>query len=692
MTTDAEFELRLRDWLTDAAPTTASARLRRRILDIPAAPEVALGWWHRIVSIPVVTAAVAVVAGVAVVLSGALFTMFDRAPGYDGGLCNNRQLQRALDELRDADGYRYVDTEQRQVLLSDPSTSLDDPVFGWTDALVSTVSYLEPDRTREVVTTAFDEASRGYLEQLRIDGRQWQLREIDGAPTWVADEPWPLGNWAWGYLQNAIGVLGAPGIASIRFGSEPVPNDLPGAGGCTIAAPGETSSRIVALRIGTDGRISHIYLGPSVDAPDSRDAYRNLLAIEYTLPDPGEFVAPLEFIDEEELYPEVSLAPEPSIGAITAPDDALQPIRVPVGDREPISAGMSEVLELGDGRWVAVGSAQYEEYELAALAWTSADAVTWNLVDAPAGFDGLWFAELAWDGETLVAIGYRTLPPGEDGLPGITVPESWLSTDGVTWRQGGQFDAGANPGRPVRTDGGWVAAGSIWSRVEPDPSDTDTPEFPTEVQRPAFFFSTDGATWETIEPEEAAYGSVGRPEVDRDGTIRAESCETPEPTNVAAGSPCFVREWTSTDGQTWTPGAAIEDPGDAELVPVPAGEGFLAVTIDASNGEPQLVGSDDGTAWEAIPMPAPNEWPQQLFEAPDGVLLTTGSTSSPITIISLWRSTDGGDTWDEIPLGVIEGSVGRDVSRVLATDAGLVIVGALQLDETTSVPVLWAEP
>lgn len=610
----------------------------------------------------------------ALFLSGTFFTLFDRAPGTDGGLCNNRQLQHALDELRDTAGYRYVDTEQHQVLLSDPSTSLEDPVFGWADTLSSTVAYLAPDRTHQVVTSLDPDRSRGYTEQLRIGNEQWQLRHMDGQSTWVRDAPWPTGNWAWGYVQNAMGLLGMPGIAALQFGAEPVPDGLSGAGGCTIAAPGESENRIVALRVGADGRVSDIYLGPPAGAPGNRDAYRNLIALTYELPDAAQFVAPADF-EEGDVEPHVSIGPLPTTGPLRPPEGAWEAVPFPVPSGERVTANVTEIVPAGD-RWVAIGSSQSSDNSIQALAWTSADGVAWELVDSPPGFSGIAFLDLAWNGETFLAVGYRSHEASEDALS-VDLRESWLSTDGVTWVPGGTFEPGSDPGRPVATEHGWVAGGSVWSG---------------EIQRPAFFSSVDGITWVTHQPAEGAYGSVGRPVVNEDGTIRATSCETPEETNTAGGSPCFVREWTSTDGLTWTPGPATEDT-DAGLEPVAATDAFLAIRYDTETGEPELVRSADGSSWEPIDGPDAPIWPAQLTAIPDGVVLI-GQVNDVVTstVARAWRSTDGGERWDEIPLDVLPEAIGRYVDRVVPTDDGLRLYGWMEFASGATTPVAWVEP
>jgi hypothetical protein len=475
-------------------------------------------------------------------------------------------------------------------------------------------------------------------------------------------------------VQNALGVLGTPGIASIRFGSEPVPDGLTGQGGCTIAAPGEVENRAVALRIGSDGRVSDIYLGPPADEPGNRDAYRNLIELDYTLPASTEFVVPADFV-EDDAEPEVSFGPRETPVPLVPADGAWEATAFPLPG-ELVGAYVGSIVD-ADGRWIAVGSGQTDDGTLQSLTWTSADGVQWELGDAPPGFTGMSFSDMAWDGTTFLAVGYRTQEQPDDGTYVPDRPESWLSTDGVTWTPGTPFDAGANPGQPVRAPFGWVAGGSVWTG---------------ETQRSAFFTSPDGVAWTTHQPGDAAYGSVGRPQVDADGTIRATSCETPEPTNVAAGSPCFVREWTSTDGTTWTPGPASDDTG-GEMVAVPAGDRLLAIRSHPETSEPELVRSDDGSIWEAIPLPAESIWPGQLVEVPGAVLLIAQRNDTvTATIMRVWRTADGGDTWDEIPLGVLPGAFGVVAERAIATDDGFRLTGWIELEDGQARPVVWVEP
>jgi hypothetical protein len=689
---ESDIDLRLRRWLAaDAAAATIPAGLRARVLDIPATRPRRVPWHHRFAALSLAGSGVAAVTIAAVVLSGAFFRAFDREPGVDGGLCNNRQLQTALDELRDSPGYRYVDTQQQQV-IADESAALDNPEFDWADSRTAEVAYLAPDRTREVVTPLDPEFNPGYFEQVRIGNEQWQLRDVDGTPTWFRTTPWPFGNWAWGYVQNALGLLGTPGIASIRFGSEPVPDGLTGQGGCTIAAVGEVDTNAIALRVGSDGRVSDIYLGPRVTTPGTRQAFRNLIQLEYTLPSPDEFVAPATFEDDPEVSGEVvEPPPAPSIGPLAPPEGGWEPIPLPLGDQALDRANVSDVHRLDDGSWLAVGGgwAGDDPYPAQALVWTSPDAVEWELVDGPPEFAGLSLASVVTDGETLLAVGYRAQEPREDGTADPDRPETWLSRDGVTWEFGGAFEAGANPSELVPTDFGWVAGGTLWST---EPVTLNGEIVPAAVQNPAFFSSRDGKTWETHRPEELTYGMVGTPVVEPDGTIRAESCETPEASYTISAEQCFTREWTSTDGANWTPGPTITDPSPQMQVSVSAGDGFLAIGSDEETFEPTLLRSRDGVTWEPAETPAGAMYPSAVVEIDGGVAFIAQASDGVTTVTRVWTTSDGGETWEAIPLGVTDGAVGLSVEHVLSTEAGLVLVGSISVDAVNAVPVVWREP
>src|ERR687896_763685 len=144
--TEADLELRVRDWLAaDASVVRTPSRLRARVYDLPAMPVARESFWSRFAGLAVPSGLVAA-AVVAMVVTTMFLNLFDVPAGADGEPCNNRQIQRALDHLRDAEGYRYVNREQVRRIDPDAELSFDDPRFVWTDGWSSEGAYLAPDR------------------------------------------------------------------------------------------------------------------------------------------------------------------------------------------------------------------------------------------------------------------------------------------------------------------------------------------------------------------------------------------------------------------------------------------------------------------------------------------------------------------------------------------------------------------
>src|SRR5688572_14743246 len=130
---DADVELRVRDWLAaDAAVMRTPPSLRRRVFDLPATPALKESFLSRFSGVALSGGLIAA-AVTAMVVTSMFFNLFDVPAGADGEPCNNRQIQRALDELRDAEGYRFVSHDQVRKIDPDAEVSFDDPQFIWTD-------------------------------------------------------------------------------------------------------------------------------------------------------------------------------------------------------------------------------------------------------------------------------------------------------------------------------------------------------------------------------------------------------------------------------------------------------------------------------------------------------------------------------------------------------------------------------
>lgn len=697
---DADLERRLQGWLeADAGAFGVPGTLRRRISDIPAQPT-ARGWLH-FGSWTALPAAAAV--GVAGLLIGTMFFgLFDGPAGTDGGTCNNRQTQQAIDHLRDAAGYRF--TSRDQIREYDPAVpiSISNPQYVWQDGVVSEGAYLAPDRVHETVTFHTATVDRGRDEHIQINGQTFQLRSVDGKATWFKVKNWPTANMVYGYMSIPFDFI--PAVTTMSFGANLVPAELPGTGGCTTAAllPGDAQQRVLALRveIGSNRPVA-TYLGPSDQAPAAKGQTSTSFEITWATPSADEFNAPDTFVDESvdsgnQQPPPQPTAPRPSFGP-----SALAPVALPNPAPEGGSANVAATA-FGDGRFVAVGGSVTgmvnptpDQYRGAV--WTSSDGELWEPVDGPDGFTGLNFSTVAWDGSTFLAIGYRVNPPAADGTYLAERPESWSSTDGVSWQPGGKFPQDANVGTLLAGGPGWVASGVIFSGgKDPVPQTT----------RPVIFTSADGATWSTVDLPDTGSGHIGDLTALGGGGFLAIGCELPGAAN-ATGEACVTRLWRSDDGLTWTHGPILDvELGDIVATP----HGFLASGHDPAAGGPgvgsgSLYTSPDGETWSAVP-----DFPVGSSSGPgrirvlgenlvidgqlsdavmvDGQLVPTGTY--PIAVA--WRSTDGGKTWQSISLALPEGAAGSSVESVLMGTNGLVFLGSGVTEDGHGTPVMWVVP
>jgi hypothetical protein len=694
--TDADLELRLRDWLaSDASVIRTPPRLRARVFDLPAMPAPRGSLWSRFSGLALSSALVT--AGVtAIVVTTMFFNMFDVPAGADGDPCNNRQIQRALDHLRDAEGYRYVNHDQVRKIDPNAEVSFDDPQYVWTDGWGSEGAYLAPDRVRDVRTFHLPEVfDRGYVEHVQIDGSTYQLQVVDGVETWTELENWPTANLVNGYVANAFPAISIPGVTALEWRSTPVPDDLPGVGGCTAAAaipfeqPPEgmgvipshmIDEKIVAVRVDvSSGRPSTVYLGPSETGFQGDGDIRNIFELTWDTPSADEFVAP------------VGAVPDPNIGTGGTPPPSPTPIPLDPDAWAPIEldgpGSISDVVT-ADDRFVAVGSSQVGNTSTGWI-WNSSDGITWESVGRPEGFADIGFSSIDWDGEVFLAIGYATDNHPDDPQLNTIRPESWISTDGVTWERGGvigpETDSSdvANIGRPIAAGPGWVVGGSIWSLTE-------------NQQEPAIFTSRDGDVWTAAQLEGTASGSLGSLVELSDGRLFATGCEAPGPTNSGQfGAACYQRPWHSDDGTTWTSGAT----SDVELGSATRwGDRLVGVGSDADpSGQtertPRIMTSTDGVSWSAFRGFDSGQASAVAIRVVGDELIVDGQMTDggPYPYATAWRSADGED-WEQVSLGLPTGGNGSFINAVIDTQDGVVFLGQVQLGETETMPVMWAEP
>jgi hypothetical protein len=692
---DADLELRVRDWLAaDAAVMRPPPSLRRRVFDLPAMPEPRESFLSRFSGVALSGGLIAA-AVTAMVVTSMFFNLFDVPAGTDGEPCNNRQIQRALDELRDAEGYRFVSHDQVRKIDPNAEVSFDDPQFIWTDGWRSEGAYLAPDRVHDVRTFHIPEVfDRGYLEHVQIDGATYQLREVDGVETWVAMENWPGANMVHLYVANTFPAISIPGVTALEWRGTPVPDDMPGSGGCTAAAvipidepPGEAApipshlvrERIVALRIDVgSGRPSTVYLGPSVTALEFDGDFRNVFELTWNTPAADEFVAPTETVPDPNLG--TGGTPEPTPTPLPVDPDAWAPVEL---GEEP--AAIASVVLAGD-RYVGVGGYFSQEEGDMGMIWNSSDGTTWEIVGNPADYEGVSFNSVAWDGEAFLATGYRTVANSDAPGDSTVRPEAWVSVDGVTWERGGEIGPAretgevANPGVPVAGGPGWIVGGSIWIVDQ-------------NLQRPAIFVSPDGREWTTIELDDAGSGSLGTVLPLADGRLFATGCESPSPTNVNPA--CYMRPWYSDDGVNWAPGETldVEVGSIARWGDLLIGAGHDADPTGQTESEGRLVTSTDGTAWMDLPGNASAPTSISGIRVVGDELVIDGQLTDGgmYPFATAWRSTDGVE-WEQISLGLPTGGTGSFINTVIDTPAGLVFLGQVQMGEIDFMPVMWVEP
>ena len=332
----------------------------------------------------------------------------------------------------------------------------------------------------------------------------------------------------------------------------------------------------MALRIEVgSGRPIGVYRGPPTDADVRHGALRYVFALAWSTPEEDEFVPPADAVD----------APDPGAeGPVPTP----VPAQTPAADAWPYqelplpdgwsSGGVRSVVHLGTTGFVAVGTvdrSDADSYESEAVVWTSADGVTWDVEPDPPSVES--FEGLAWDGETLLALGARaaTLDTLEY--------EIWSSPDGRDWTLAASLGTDVSPAPPVLTRHGWIMFARHLS---------DSAEAGGGVQTtPSVLRSIDGLEWEeTILPDTGS-GTLTSLVESEDGTLLAFGCESPGATNTAQfGELCLTRPWRSDDGATWSPGPVL----DVELHRVVAdGDTLLGI---GSRGEP-------GTRGRRAPLP-----------------------------------------------------------------------------------------
>jgi len=339
-------------------------------------------------------------------------------------------------------------------------------------------------------------------------------------------------------------------------------------------------------------------------------------------------------------------------GVIFVSDDGVNWVRLAEGDRA-LTLGavlMYAVTEGGPGL-VAVGMSCEDnafpcESGLHATAWASVDGASWTRTSHdPAVFgdpatetSGMMDVTATTTG-SLVAVGWLddwTLDDSgvEDSV--LTRPATWTSPDGIVWQRawlGEGFELTTDvwnnvPTQPMHAtvqgpDGGLVAVGAM---LDQDGESTA-----------AVWTSTDGSTWDRIDPTSPVFG------------------QKTTMTDVTWGSDGYVAVgtedeitpaiWTSPDGHSWT-------------------------RVDISNQPFDYISSLGSVA--ALDAGYVTVGPQGFIDAPGGV-------------VTVWTSPDGA-TWDRVH-SITEGYT----SGVVVVDGGIAVSGGMPYDNDYHAAV-WVGP
>jgi hypothetical protein len=199
--------------------------------------------------------------------------------------CDTTLLTDALGAITGVAGYRY-----ERVLDSfgpDPaaSGSIDGRPLAWSSR-TSHGAYLAPDRFVEVVDSVTPGHEPDFWRVVQVRDEAWVSVTRGGAERW---EPTLVGLER-AHKLDAINDFVAPEDRQ-SFVTGPAPEDLPGQGGCVMAAT-VFGGRYVALRIDRDERRITAWLWRAGDPAADGVAQRESLLVDYALPSEAEFVAP----------------------------------------------------------------------------------------------------------------------------------------------------------------------------------------------------------------------------------------------------------------------------------------------------------------------------------------------------------------------------------------------------------------
>jgi len=332
----------------------------------------------------------------------------------------------------------------------------------------------------------------------------------------------------------------------------------------------------------------------------------------------------------------------------------------------PGQAYMADVLALTGGSLVSVG---YVPPDWTATAWTSANGTSWALHPIESTVNTFAVAVAAAPDGHLVAVGRSA-----------SQPVAWSSPDGSAWTR--QVVPVLDPGTAERmtsvvaTAHGFLAGGSA------GPELTD--------RHARFWTSTDGATWQAVADDPAAFDNA-----EVRAIARAGAGFVAIGVLGRANHPTRSVAWRSNDGEHWT---RVDDPAftggvAVAVVGAPFG-GLVAVGSDLDRREAVVWTSADGARWTRV-AGDPARTRQQGFvwmtdvAAVGDMLIAIGDTQ-PLqrSTGTAWVSRDGSRWEPANPAPVLEQS---DLFAITPGGPGAVAVGDFGGPDS-AVPTVWLTP
>ncbi len=324
------------------------------------------------------------------------------------------------------------------------------------------------------------------------------------------------------------------------------------------------------------------------------------------------------------------------------------------------------------GRFIAVGTinaaccANGDPALNNGVLWTSGDGKSWTVLDKIAAFAHAFLTAVVADGKRLLVTGTYAEPVAD--AQGTGVPAVWVSTDGSSWTRASD----PAPAYVAATPHGFVGVFATgWSAGAG-----------TTL---AFATSTDGLAWTTTSStfDAAARGLA----VNAAGQVLAVGWIDGAP--LGDGTPTTdMLVWRSDDGSSWTgPQDILED---AQPVAVTADEhGFLVAGYGAGQRMQLWRVTEGGLVLLPLNL-ADGETISGVYPIGDTLVVIGDGTVNDTANAAVWRSVDGGSTWDRLPDQDAFSGMNNELRSVVATADGLLAVGGRWDPQTNHpIPEIW---